>query len=159
MDTPDDCFFLARAIRLSREHMERGHGGPFGAVIVQEGRVVAEGWNQVTTMMDPTAHAEVVAIRAAAACLGTFTLAGCTLYTSCEPCPMCLAAAWWARIDRVVHGATREDAAAAGFDDARLYDELVLPVKKRHLRLESLLREEAAQVLRAWREKPDKVPY
>ncbi len=116
--------FLRRAIALATQNVESGAGGPFGAVVVRDGKIVGEGANSVTASNDPTAHAEVNAIRAAAKTLGTFTLAGCELYTSCEPCPMCLAAAYWARLDAVYYGASAADAARAGFDDAFLYAEL-----------------------------------
>lgn len=155
----DHAAFMRRAIALSREHMEAGHGGPFGAVVVHEGRIVGEGWNQVTGANDPTAHAEVVAIRAACQALGRFDLRGATIYTSCEPCPMCLAAAYWARVDRLYYANTQEDAAAIDFDDAFLYRELALPMAKRSLKCEQILRDEAQQVFQAWTVKPDKVPY
>jgi tRNA(Arg) A34 adenosine deaminase TadA len=154
----DDVTFLRRAIQLAREHMEAGHGGPFGAVIVRDAEVLATGWNQVTTANDPTAHAEVVAIRAAAAALRNFQLKGCVLYSSCEPCPMCLAAAYWARLDRIVFAASRTDAAAAGFDDELLYSEIGMPASARRLPAE-LLREEALAVFDRWRALPNKVPY
>jgi len=139
--------------------MEAGCGGPFGAVIVQAGLIVSEGWNQVTSSNDPTAHAEIMAIRSAAASLGRFSLAGCTLYTSCEPCPMCLAAAYWARVDRVVYAATRQDAAAIGFDDHAIYRELALPASQRSLPMQQMLHAEGVQVFDAWRAKADKTPY
>jgi tRNA(Arg) A34 adenosine deaminase TadA len=116
--------FLRRAIRLATGNVLAGAGGPFGAVVVREGRIVAEGVNTVTATLDPTAHAEVNAIRAAARALGSFTLTGCQLYTSCEPCPMCLAAAYWARIEAIYYGASSADAARAGFDDAFIYEQL-----------------------------------
>jgi tRNA(Arg) A34 adenosine deaminase TadA len=159
MNTSTDSDFLTAAIRLAGQHMEAGDGGPFGAVMVHEGQVMGEGWNQVTRSNDPTAHAEIVAIRAAAARLGRFSLQGCTLYTSCEPCPMCLAAAYWARIDRLVYAASRDDAAAIGFDDAVIYQELALPIASRSLPMQQMLRAEAVQVFAAWQRKPDKVPY
>src|ERR687890_841477 len=124
----EDQRHLARAVELSREHMEEGAGGPFGAVIVRDGRVLAEGWNQVTSANDPTAHAEVTAIRRACQAVGDFSLEGATLYTSCEPCPMCLASAYWARVSRIVFANTRQDAAAIGFDDQLLYDEIPKPI-------------------------------
>lgn len=151
--------FMRRAIALSREHMQAGHGGPFGAVVVFDGRIVGEGWNQVTGSNDPTAHAEVVAIRAACRHLNRFALQGAVLYTSCEPCPMCLAAAYWARIDRLYFANTQADAAAIDFDDAFLYRELALPMAARQLPCEPLLRDEALKVFDEWRVKPDKVPY
>lgn len=155
----DDTRFTRLAIDLADRHMQAGHGGPFGALIVCEGRVIAEGWNQVTSSNDPTAHAEVVAIRHAAAQLGRFELSGCVLYASCEPCPMCLAASYWARIDRMVFAAGRADAAAIGFDDAKLYREVLLPIEERSLPMRQMLRGEALAVFRAWEAKPDKVMY
>lgn len=154
-----DTDLLRHAIQLAHHHMEAGHGGPFGAVIVCENQIIAEGWNQVTTTNDPTAHAEMVAIRSAAARLGRFSLEGCTLFTSCEPCPMCLAAMYWARVDRVVYAATREDAAAIGFKDENLYRELSLPIPQRKLPMDQLLRDEAVVVFDAWQAKADKIPY
>lgn len=154
-DTP----FLREAIRLARVHMLAGGGGPFGAVIVRDGRIIARGWNRVTTGLDPTAHAEVVAIRRACHRLRVFALDSCTLYSSCEPCPMCLAAVYWARIERLVYAATRDDAALAGFDDAFIYDQVPLPAEERSLRTEQILREEAVTVFDAWLAKPDRVPY
>lgn len=150
---------MRRAIALSRRGMEGGAGGPFGAVVVKDGRVIAEGWNQVTSTNDPTAHAEVVAIRRACTALGRFDLRGAVLYTSCEPCPMCLSAAYWARLDAVVYGNARDDAAAIGFDDQFLYDEVAKPLETRSLPIRRLLAAEALEVFAAWAEKPDKVPY
>ena len=150
---------MRRAIALSRRGMEGGAGGPFGAVVVKDGRVIAEGWNQVTSTNDPTAHAEVVAIRRACTALGRFDLRGAVLYTSCEPCPMCLSAAYWARLDAVVYGNARDDAAAIGFDDQFLYDEVTKPLEARSLPIRRLLAAEALEVFAAWAEKPDKVPY
>jgi len=155
----DHAAFMRRAIQLSREHMQAGHGGPFGAVVVLDGKIVGEGWNKVTGSIDPTAHAEVVAIRAACRQLGRFDLRGAILYTSCEPCPMCLAATYWARIDQVYYANTEADAAAIDFDDAFLYRELALPMAQRSLPCTPLLREEALTVFEEWRVKPDKVPY
>lgn len=147
------------AISLSREKMEAGEGGPFGCVIVKDGAVIAEGWNRVTSSGDPTAHAEVTAIRAACEALGSFSLAGCELYTSCEPCPMCLGAIYWARLDRVYYGNTKADAAAIGFDDAFIYDELERSISSRSLPFVALLRDEALGAFRAWDAKTDKVAY
>ena len=154
-----DHDYLREAIRAANEGMERGDGGPFGCVIVKDGTIVGRGNNRVTISNDPTAHAEVVAIRAACASLGDFQLTGCVLYTSCEPCPMCLGAIYWARPDRVVFACTREDAADAGFDDQLIYDELPLPYAKRRIPTEHTLREEGLQVFRAWKEKSNKVLY
>jgi guanine deaminase len=157
--SPDDQAHLARAVALSREHMERGEGGPFGAVIVRDGEVLAEGWNRVTSANDPTAHAEVTAIRRACEDLGTFSLPGTTLYTSCEPCPMCLAAAYWARVSRIVFANTRQDAAAIGFDDQLLYDEIPKPVTDRIVPTIHAPSDDARSVFEAWRTKPDKIAY
>lgn len=151
--------FMRRAIALSREKMRDDEGGPFAAVIVLDGEVVAEGWNQVTGHNDPTAHAEIVAIREACRVLGTFTLERCVIYTSCEPCPMCLAAIHWAHIDRVYFANTAEDAATIGFDDARLYRELALPRDERTLPMTRLLPAEALEVFREWASDPDRVLY
>jgi tRNA(Arg) A34 adenosine deaminase TadA len=151
--------FMRRAIELSRLHMELGHGGPFGAVIVKDGEILGEGWNQVTSSHDPTAHAEVVAIRRACARLGVFQLRGCEIYTSCEPCPMCLAAIYWARLDRVWYANDRADAAAIQFDDDWLYREVALPMEERSLPAFQLLRDEAQAVFQSWDRKADKIPY
>jgi guanine deaminase len=151
--------FLRRAIALARENVAAGKGGPFGAVIVRQGKIVGEGTNSVTTANDPTAHGEVNAIRAACAALGTFTLAGCELYTSCEPCPMCLAAAYWARIDAIYYGCNAADAARAGFDDAFLYDELRKDHLTRTIPSSQLLADEAWSSFAAWIAAPNKVEY
>ncbi len=157
--TDVDTAFLRHAIALSRTHMQAGAGGPFGAVVARDGRIVGEGWNRVTSANDPTAHAEVVAIREACRALGTFSLAGATLYTSCEPCPMCLSAAYWARLDGIVYANGREDAAAIGFDDAFLYAEVALALEARRLPMRRLLAEEARAVFDEWAAKPDRIPY
>lgn len=154
-----DTQFLREAIRLSRTRMRQGRGGPFGAVVAKDGVLVARGWNAVASSLDPTAHAEIVAIRRACRKLGTFRLAGCVLYSSCEPCPMCLAAAYWARVDRLVYAATRDDASRAGFDDALIYRELPLAPEARSLHTDHLLRTEAVAVLEEWLAKPDRVTY
>jgi tRNA(Arg) A34 adenosine deaminase TadA/CheY-like chemotaxis protein len=151
--------FMRHAIDLSQEKMDDNCGGPFGAIIVRDGRIVAEGWNQVTSTGDPTAHAEMVAIRAATRALGDYQLAGCEIYTSCEPCPMCLAAIYWARLDRVFYANTREDAARIGFDDDFIYRELASPEDKRSLPAQMLLRPEAKIVFDNWMKKADKTPY
>ena len=151
--------FLRRAISLATENVVTGRGGPFAAVIVRDGKIVGEGVNTVTASHDPTAHGEVNAIRAAARSLGTFTLAGCELYTSCEPCPMCLAAAYWARIDGLYYGASAADAARAGFDDAFLYDELRKDQSARTLPTTQLLGEEAWSSFAAWIASPNKTAY
>lgn len=151
--------YLARAIELALQHSLRGEGGPFGCVIVRDGTVVAEGWNQVLTTLDPTSHAEIVAIRRATAALRSRTLTGCVLYTSCEPCPMCFAAAHWARIDAIHFAATREDAAAIGFDDAKLYDELALPPGGREMPCFAHARDSALEAMRTWSESPARIVY
>jgi tRNA(Arg) A34 adenosine deaminase TadA len=150
---------MRRAIELSRVHMEAGEGGPFGAVVVKDGQIVGEGWNRVTSTCDPTAHAEVVAIRRACDHLGTFSLKGCEIYTSCEPCPMCLSAIYWARLDRIWFGNTQADAAAIQFDDAWLYREVALPLAERSLPAMALMRDEALVVFQAWEAKADKTRY
>jgi tRNA(Arg) A34 adenosine deaminase TadA len=150
--------FMRRAIELARENVKVG-GGPFGAVIVKEGTIISEGVNQVTSSCDPTAHAEIVAIRHACSKLNTFHLQGCVIYTSCEPCPMCLAACYWARLDQVVYCANREDAANAGFDDKLLYAEMNMDIGQRKLSMTRFLPEEAHHPFHAWKESPYKVMY
>ncbi len=157
--TPDDHAHLARAVALSREHMEAGEGGPFGAVIVRDGRVLAEGWNLVTSTNDPTAHAEVTAIRRACREAGDFHIHGATLYTSCEPCPMCLASAYWARVSRIVYANTRDEAAAIGFDDRLIYDEIPKPVAARLIPTLHAPSPEAQAVFAEWLRKADRVEY
>ncbi len=151
--------FMRRAIALAEQNVVDLGGGPFGAVVVHGGRIVGEGTNQVTGSHDPTAHAEVVAIRAACAELGTFSLAGCEIYASCEPCPMCLSAIYWARIDRIFYGNTKNEAAAIGFDDDHIYREIALPIGDRSIPTQRLLTEEAIAAFRAWESSDDKVPY
>lgn len=150
---------MARAIQLSMEGVHSGRGGPFGAVIVRNGQIIAEGANQVTSTNDPTAHAEVLAIRAACAKLNTFELKDCELYTSCEPCPMCLGAIYWARLARIYFANTAEDAAQIGFDDSLIYSELKQPHSQRHIPTIQLMRGEAQAGFRAWASKPDKIAY
>ena len=151
--------FLREAIRLSVDQVQAGEGGPFGAVIVKDDKIVGRGFNRVTSQNDPTAHAEIVAIRDACSRLGTFSLAGCEIYSSCEPCPMCLAAIYWARLPRLYYAATRQDAAEAGFDDAHIYGQIALPPAARDLAIQQALRAEALAAFEAWREKEDRVPY
>jgi len=151
--------FMLQAIRLATENVTSGRGGPFGAVIVKDGKVIATGANQVTTINDPTAHAEVIALRNACQALGTFKLDGCELYTSCEPCPMCLAATYWARCKAIYYGCTAADAAKAGFDDAVLYEEMKKPIGERMLPMSNLCEQEAWKAFAAWIENPDKVEY
>lgn len=150
---------MRRAIALATENVTSGRGGPFGAVIVRKGEIVGEGANSVTTTDDPTAHGEVNAIRAACKALRTFRLTGCQLYTSCEPCPMCLAAAYWARVDAVFYGCRAADAARAGFDDAFLYEELRRGPAERKLPSQQLLADEAWASFAAWIASPKKVEY
>ncbi len=154
----NDEIFLRRAIDLATESVAR-QGGPFGAVVVFEGRIVGEGGNRVVPANDPTAHAEMEAIRAAGAALGRFHLTGCVLYASSEPCPMCLAAAYWARVDRIVFANSRAEAAAIGFCDDDLYCELALPHAKRSVPIAHLPLAGADEPLKRWRDSPDKVPY
>ena len=151
--------FLRRAIALATQNVVTGRGGPFGAVIVREGQIVGEGANSVTVTNDATAHAEVTAIRAACSTLKTFTLAGCVLYTSCEPCPMCLAASYWARLDQVYYACSAEDAARAGFDDVLLYAEFRMDRSARSLPVSQLLREEAWSSFEKWIATPNKTDY
>ena len=155
----DHRAFMRHAVRLSAERMREGAGGPFGAIIVKDRKVIAEGWNRVTSTNDPTAHAEVSAIRDACKALGTFSLKGCDIYTSCEPCPMCLAAIYWARLDRIYFANSREDAAAIGFDDALIYGEVSKPIESRIIPTIKLALPEAEAVFAEWRAKPDKIPY
>ncbi len=159
-DTPilSDDAFLRLAMELAMDAVE-SLGGPFGCVIVREGLVLGEGQNCVTTTNDPTAHAEIVAIRDACARLGQFHLTGCTLYTSCEPCPMCLGAIYWARLDRVVFAATRHDAAAAGFVDERLYVEIAKPLGEREIPMNRRLEHESGEPFALWAQKADRVEY
>ena len=151
--------FMRRAIDLSQQKMEENCGGPFGAVIVRQGKIIGEGWNCVTSTNDPTAHAEMVAIRNATAAIKDFKLEGCDIYTSCEPCPMCLSAIYWARIDKIFYANMREDAEKIGFDDAFLYREVALPENKRSLPVFRLLRDEAKIVFDNWITKMDKTAY
>ena len=150
---------MRRAIALSLRGTREGRGFPFGAVIVREGVVVAEAFNTVTSDNDPTAHAEMNAIRAASAKLGTFSLEGCDIYTSCEPCPMCLAAIYWSRLDRIFYANRHEDAGEIGFSDDHIYREIDLPMEARSIPMVRLLGDEAAVAFREWDEKPDKLTY
>jgi guanine deaminase len=151
--------FMARAIQLSIENVHSGQGGPFGAVVVKDASIIAEGVNQVTLTNDPTAHAEVLAIRQACRKLGLFELEGCELYTSCEPCPMCLGAIYWARLSRVYYGGVAADASKAGFDDSFIYREIAEPHGQRGIPMIQMMREEALAAFRAWGEKPNKIAY
>jgi guanine deaminase len=151
--------FMARAIQLSMDNVTLGEGGPFGAVVVKDGKVVAEAANRVTATNDPTAHAEVLAIREACQRLKTFDLQGCELYTSCEPCPMCLGAIYWAHLDRVFFGNRAADAKEIGFSDAFIYEEIARPHAQRNVPMVEMMRDEALAGFRAWVQKPDKTPY
>ena len=155
MDNP----FMARAIHLSIENVQSGRGGPFGAVIVKDGAIIGEAANQVTSTNDPTAHAEVLAIRAACKKLGVFDLEGCEIYTSCEPCPMCLGAIYWARLARVYFANVDADASKIGFDDSLIYREIAQPHSKRKIPMIQIMREQALAAFRAWEQKPNKIEY
>ena len=150
---------MRAAIRLSLSKMRANCGGPFGAVVVRKGKIVGRGWNQVTSSNDPTAHAEVTAIRDACKKLKTFQLDDCELYTSCEPCPMCLSAIYWARIPQIFYGNTRTDAAAIGFDDDFIYQQVPLPPEQRTVKMQLFLRDEAQGAFKEWAAKTDKVRY
>src|SRR5580704_4983683 len=155
MDNP----FMARAIQLSIDNVHSGRGGPFGAVVVKDGNLIAEAANQVTSTKDPTAHAEVLAIRVACGKLGVFDLQGCEIYTSCEPCPMCLGAIYCARLSRVFFASGAADASQIGFDDSLIYREIARPHSQRTIPMVQIMREEALAAFRAWEEKPNKIVY
>lgn len=150
---------MQEAIRLSIENVTSGKGGPFGAVIVKDGKIIARGANEVTSSNDPTAHAEVVAIRNACKALGSFQLDGCVLYTSCEPCPMCLGAIYWARPDKMYFANTKKDAADILFDDQFIYDEIEMPYENRKLATEQMMRDEALEAFKLWSESVKKIEY
>ena len=151
--------FMKRAIQLSLENVRSGRGGPFGCVIVKYGAVIAEGVNEVTASNDPTAHAEILTIRRASQKLGLFELAGCDLYTSCEPCPMCLSAIYWARIERIYFANLSADAAKIGFDDSAIYAEMKRPPEQRKIPMIQMLREDALAAFQEWETQPGKIPY
>jgi len=151
--------FMARAIALAVQNVRSGRGGPFGAVVVKKGRIIAEGVNEVTSANDPSAHAEIVAIRKACRKLGSFELRGCQIYTSCEPCPMCLGAIYWARPDRVYYASTKRDAEKAGFDDSLIYREIKRPLSRRRMSMKPLMRREALAAFAAWSAAAAKVEY
>lgn len=159
MSTDEKNKYMLEAIRMAEENVITGKGGPFGAVVVKDGKIIASVGNRVTSTNDPTAHAEVVAIREACKVLGTFDLSGCQLYASCEPCPMCLGAIMWARIDRLYYAADRIDASRAGFDDELFYSEISLPIDKRLLKPTQLLKNEAILVFDKWNDITDKITY
>lgn len=149
---------MREAIKLANDNIKKG-GGPFAAIIIKDGEIIAHGTNQVTNNNDPTAHAEVEAIRNAAKKLNSFDLTGCEIYTTCEPCPMCFGAIYWAKISKVYYGNTKEDAANIGFDDHFIYEELDLPKENRKLKMVELLRDETIQTFEAWKDMPDKTEY
>ncbi len=159
MDQDSHHLYMQRAAEISRQKMLAGEGGPFGAVVVRDDSILGEGWNRVTSTADPTAHAEIVAIRDACSRVGSFTLEGALIYTSCEPCPMCLAAIWWARISRIYYANTRNDSARIGFDDAEIYQEVTRDLTDRRIPLVHCPNQEAVQAMREWTEKQDKIPY
>lgn len=152
-------YFIKEAIRLAIENVRSGNGGPFGAVVVKDGEIIARGANHVTTDNDPTAHAEVVAIREACKKLNSFQLNGCELYSSCEPCPMCLGAIYWARPDKLYFAASKHDAAAVGFDDSFIYEEIPLPVERRSITTEKVFSEDYQEPFNAWNENTSKIEY
>lgn len=156
--TKDDEKFMQQAIDLSIENVATG-GGPFGAVIVKDGKVIATGTNRVTANCDPTAHAEVSAIRNACAALKDFKLSGCTVYSSCEPCPMCLSALYWAGVEKIFYGNTKEDAKAIAFDDSFIYDQIALDHSQRAIPCINFMRDKALEGFRVWSQKEDKIPY
>jgi guanine deaminase len=151
--------FMREAIRLSIENVRSGRGGPFAAVIVKDGKIIARGTNLVSSANDPTAHAEIAAIREACRILNSFQLEGCEIFTSCEPCPMCLGAIYWARPERVFYGNTKKDAAEINFDDSFIYEELTKSITDRSIPMVQVLHEEARAAFKEWKEKPDKIPY
>lgn len=159
MQMTTDEKFMMEAISLSREGMQAGHGGPFGCVIVKNGQIIGRGNNNVVRLNDPTAHAEIVAIRQACEALNSFQLTGCTVYTSCEPCPMCMGALYWARPDKVYYANSRRDAANIGFDDSFIYQELNLDPEFRRLPMHRLEHDEAMKVFEEWQQLDNKVPY
>ena len=151
--------FMQRAISLSLENVRSGSGGPFAAVVVKDGAILASGVNRVTSTLDPTAHAEVVAIRGACQVVRNFQLSGCELFTTCEPCPMCMGAIYWARLDKVYYANTRADAAAIGFDDSLIYEELALPLDRRKVAMVQIMRDEALAAFREWQQSQSKIQY
>ncbi|MFA5418288.1 MAG: nucleoside deaminase [Bacteroidales bacterium] len=155
----DRKVFMKEAISLAMGNVEHSHGGPFGAVVVKDGKVIGAGANQVTASNDPTAHAEIVAIREATTKLGTFDLTGCEIYASCEPCPMCLGAIYWAKITKLYYAATKDDAAKADFDDSYIYKEFALPKNERTMVSLQMMRDDAVKVFEAWNKSENKVPY
>jgi len=154
-----DKSFMARAIQISLENVQSGSGGPFGAVIVRDGSIIAEGVNSVTAKNDPTAHAEITVIREACSKLATFSLPGCEIYTSCEPCPMCLGAIYWAHLSRIYFGNVAADASKIGFDDSFIYRDFAQPLSSRKIPMIQMMHDEALAAFQAWQKKPNKIPY
>ena len=154
-----DSYFMQRAIDLAKEGIDSNSGGPFGAVVVKNNEIIAEGFNKVTSTNDPTAHAEIVAIKEACKKLGSFQLEDCIIYTSCEPCPMCLGAIYWARPKKVFYACNREDAAMIDFDDQFIYDEIERPIENRQITFENIMRNNAIKVFKNWQDKSDKIEY
>ena len=151
--------YMQEAINLAKHNVHNGDGGPFGAVVVKDGEIIGRGGNRVTINNDPTAHAEIVAIREAAKNLGTFDLSGCEIYASCEPCPMCLGAIYWSHLDKLFYAATKDDAAKANFDDSFIYAEFAKPKDQRQLQSVQMMREDAVKVFDAWNASEKKIPY
>ncbi len=158
MDTKRNAF-MQKAIELSIENVRTGVGGPFAALVVKNGTIVGQGTNRVTSTFDPTAHAEIVAIREACRALNDFQLQGCDIYTTCEPCPMCMGAIYWARLARVFYAGTGQDAASIGFDDSFILQQLQLPLAQRKIPMIQLMRDEALEAFRLWEQQPDRIPY
>lgn len=158
MDTQHD-HFMRQALTLARQGVSMGHGGPFGAIVVVEGKIIGQGWNQVVYRNDPTAHAEVLAIREACSETGSFHLSNATLYTTCEPCPMCMGAAYWAHIENLFYGATGDDAASAGFDDSHIQEELRRPLKQRDIHVAQRLHKECRELLQQWTISDHRIVY
>ncbi len=150
---------MQQAIELAKQNVEENQGGPFGALVVKDGQIIGRGMNKVTSTHDPTAHAEIVAIREATAKLGTFNLEGCEIFTSCEPCPMCLGAIYWSRIDKIYYAGTKNDAAKAGFDDSMIYNEFCLPKEQRSIPFTQLMRDDSVKVFEKWIASENKIPY
>lgn len=154
-----DSYFMQRAIDLAKKGIDSNSGGPFGAVVVKNNKIIAEGFNKVTSTNDPTAHAEIVAIKEACKKLGSFQLDDCIIYTSCEPCPMCLGAIYWARPKKVYYACNREDAAMIDFDDQFIYDEIDKPIENRQITFDNIMRNNAIKVFKNWKDKSDKIEY
>ena len=157
--TDRDSYFMQRAIDLAEKGLDSNAGGPFGAVIVKNNKIISEGYNKVTSTNDPTAHAEIIAIKEACKKLNSFQLDDCTIYTSCEPCPMCLGAIYWARPKKVFYACKREDAAMIDFDDQFIYDELKKKINERRIEFRNLMKKEALVVFKKWKNKPNKIKY